>query len=292
MNNEKSVKQSYSWILSAILGGFFILPRISLASTKTQCFKETLPVKFNYCITIDPKSTNPDLVYYFHGLDSDETRWAKKMGKNIYRAWSMAKEAAPAVVAVSMPTKYWFLLKENLARPTTTGLFEVFTQKMMPLIESRFPQPIGRRMAFGESMGGINVAMLVSKAPHLIDKAAMVCPVIPEYSPYEPIKAIAATFSGAEKSKVQQYVIMGLSMFASTEDWSAEYPPYIVRDSFGPNSPDLYISAGNKDSYGIFKPAENFSKIAKSKGVKTTWVPLKGGHCVFDFPSIAKFLVE
>jgi hypothetical protein len=276
---------------SLVLLKALLFPSLVFAKTKTTCHKEKSPVAYNYCVSVDPNSKNPDILYYFHGLDSNETRWSKKMGSKIYSAWAKAKEDAPTVVALSFPTKYWILLKENPKRPST-GLFETVSQKIIPSIESKLGGLKGRRLAFGESMGGINVSMLVTKAPDLLDKAAMVCPVIPEYSPYEVSKAALAIAGGADKRKIQEYVVMGLTMFDSTEDWKAEYPTYLIRDQFNANSPELYVSAGNSDSYGIFKPSENLAKVAKSKGVKTTWVPLKGGHCVFDFNSIAKFLVE
>jgi S-formylglutathione hydrolase FrmB len=144
----------------------------------------------------------------------------------------------------------------------------------------------------GESMGGFNAAILALKNESLFKRVALLCPGIPTLGPYTPEAEVKA-FLDRNKAFVNEGYVRSLIAWARDEfptqkDWTNHDPLNLV-NGLSKASPTFYVSCGAQDEYGFFEGAEQFTNIARAKGVWTQWVPLKGAHCAIDANTVASF---
>src|SRR5947209_5243815 len=99
-----------------------IVSTLSFAELTNECKQGTRPVAYDYCITRVAGSTNPDVIYHFHGLTQDHLAWVKdSLGVQIEKIWEQDRFAAPTVVSISFGQ--WWLLAEKNTKPQS-GLYE------------------------------------------------------------------------------------------------------------------------------------------------------------------------
>ena len=87
------------------------------------------------------------------------------------------------------------------------------------------------------------------------------------------------------------YLDSPFSDYSTSEEWNAISPIPLI-DHADQSYPELYLSCGLYDNYGNFEGTEALANLAIKRGVKTTWRPLYGGHCVIDVASLADFLAS
>jgi Putative esterase len=280
------------WLVCAVAQSFGQAPEI-----QTQC-REFHEPDWSYCVTKTKGSKNPDLLYYLHGKEKELEAKTWSEDKEYYTArvreeWGKLNYDPPTVVSISFGP-VWLLAEKN-SDDNPSGLYEKVVKQIMPLIENSLKFK-GKRVLLGESMGGLNGSELVLKSPALFKRAAILCPPMVKISPFsatlESDVQHYITETGADPARVGQMVFISQAFLKKDKDWENFSPLILGETKLGKNTPPLYLSCGRSDEYGIFKGVQSFEELAKSKGVNVEWVPLDGGHCVVDVPSVSKFLAE
>lgn len=261
--------------------------KVSFTPSKSAYFTEG---KLNYCIYKAAKGVNEDIIYYFHGRNLDDTIWNDNSYYTslIQSYWQNNNITAPTVVFVSFGPE-WLLTPKNSS--AESGLLDDFI-KHLPLIESKIGKP-KHRILLGESMGGLNVLILGLSKPSLFSKVASLCPGVYIDSPFSNLAKIKTAL---QRTGADPKTALGIYLFAkkyvnNENEWQEISPINLIKKANN-QYPELYLSCGLYDKYGNFEGTEALANIATSKGVKTQWHPLYGGHCAIDIVSLANFLVE
>jgi len=171
-----------------------------------------------------------------------------------------------------------------------SGLMDDFLSNL-PLVESKTGKP-KNRILLGESMGGLNVLILGLHHPELFSRVASLCPGVyldSPFSGFENIKA-AVKRTGADPKIAFGIYQMAKTYVANEEEWKAIAPIDLIKNA-NSHYPELYLSCGLYDKYGNYEGTQALATMAKSKGIKTHWHPLYGGHGAMDISSLADFLV-
>lgn len=249
------------------------------------------PVAYTYCVSITPGSQNPDVLYYMHGGGGDADSW--KGNKNpISKAWLRENFQAPTVIEISFGP-FW-VLTPQLGTPES-GLLEVFTEELMPSLESRFlAKPVGARRLYGFSMGGSNTAMLLINRPDLFKSAVLRSPAIPGVSPH----ATEAEFEAySKRSGISVDSIKGLSGFLTellptNEDFEKYAPLQAGKRLLNSKTPPMLITLGKKDEAYYFGGQE-FADAAIANGVNVQLeVFPEGDHFAGNPEAAAHFLIK
>lgn len=235
-------------------------------------------------------TVSQDVVYHFHGRNLDDTIWndATYYTSLIQQYWQKSNRTPPTVVLVSYGPE-WLLTPKNSTEKS--GLMEGFLSNL-PLIESKTGKP-RNRILLGESMGGLNVLILGLRHPELFSKIASLSPGVYLDSPFSDFKEIKAALkrTGADPKIALGIYNMAKTYASNEEEWK-EISPIALMQRANAQYPELYLSCGLYDKYGNFEGTEALANLAISKGVKTQWHPLYGGHCAIDINSVADFLIS
>jgi S-formylglutathione hydrolase FrmB len=268
-----------------------------------SCGKNSGDLPGGYCIDKPADLTNKDIVYYFHGHTGSEKTWQSELNytAQIRREWTKRKVHPPTVVAISFgPT--WVLASKNSSGDS--GLFEAFTEQVMPSIEKSLGGLKGRRIVFGESMGGVNTLQLALKSQYF-KKAAEICAPMAEYSPFSSPTDIQAVLDKTVEwnyykdqnpnpvsESVAEEIELAKLFFPTEQDWNTANPLLLARTVNTHKLPKLYISDGQIDQYASYEATEKFVGILKNRDVNLIWRPVWGAHCSIDIKSLAQFLVD
>lgn len=96
--------------------------------------------------------------------------------------------------------------------------------------------------------------------------------------------------TGANPKVALGIYLMAKKYVSNEEEWNKISPIDLIKKA-NIDYPELYLSCGLYDKFGNYEGTEALVKIANSKGVKTQWHPLYGGHCAIDISSLADFLI-
>ncbi len=278
----------FAWAkLTAVRGD----QKVSYIPASKECFAGSGSRPWRYCIHKPAVgSTNGDLAYLLHGRNLDENIWNDDTFYTamIQQYWQKQKVTPPTVVTVSFGPVW--LLNEKGAMENS-GLLNVFTQTVIPEVEAKTGKP-RTRMLFGESMGGINALVMGLKTGQLFQKVAASCPVVYKLSPFAPVGEIEEFLgrTGADPKIIFGVIQMAKEFMADEKEWNAFSPLQLIEKVDPHTSPEFYLSSGLYDAYGNFEGNEAFAERAAARGLKITWRPLYGGHCVTDIVSLATFL--
>lgn len=275
-----------------IFSVLFILLSINAYSQDSTCGKgKHLNVKYEWCIYPTDRSKNADILYFMHGMWSSEKSWkVNGENKDIRAEWARLKYTAPTVIGVTFGRE-WLLSEVEGSRK----LYTIFTEKIMPELEAKVGGlKTGNRQIMGRSMGGFNSSQLVMKNAHMFTKIGLFCPAIPTIGPFSTDAEVADYIkrTGAKKSKVNRVLEWIREEFPTPQDWSNHNPLELASRSFNPNFPSLFVSCGREDEYGFFEGSQVISDLAKHRGVKMQFVPVKGDHCQFDPIAAARFFAN
>jgi S-formylglutathione hydrolase FrmB len=267
-----------------------------------QCNKFASPLSGGYCIHVPMTERSGDILYYFHGAGLNEFTWQEEWyyTAQIRKEWKSSGTTLPTVVSLSFGPK-WVLIEKNSS--PSSGLFEVFTKKIIPEIEGQLGTIGGRRMAFGESMGGFNSVQLALKTK-LFHKAAILCSPMAAVSCFSSASEIEKYMKNstawqyhkyAKENPIPESVAELFNaqklMFPTEADWVKADPLALARNS-AKVSTALYVAAGFYDPFVLYEGNEQFAEILKAKGADIDWRPQWGGHCAIDIPSLASFLTK
>lgn len=279
---------------------FFVF-LILLASTVTgrantsealvnRCGVHAGPRSWKYCVTLTPGSTNTHVVYYLHGGPGTEREWIE--GHPEVRAvWRRLGFAPPAVVAISFAPE--FLLVEKNAGPIS-GDYEVFLHEVIPFVEKELlgGRTTGRDI-IGLSMGGFNASEVVFKNPALFRNVVLMCPMYVDLAPSATEAEIQAFMSRMVLKNWDPHGLLELMRPALPDAASwARSSPFILARQLRPGglNPNVYLSYGRRD--GFIDGDLEMSSILRQKLAHFTESIVDGGHCRFDEPGVAKFLME
>lgn len=232
---------------------------------------------------------NEDIVYHFHGRNLDHTIWNDDtyFTSLIQLHWQKSQVKPPTVVLVSYGPE-WLLTAKN-SKPES-GLKDDFISNLS-FIESKIGKP-KNRILVGESMGGLNVLILGLSHPELFSRIASLCPGVYLDSPFSDFDEIKATIkrTGADPKVALGIYLLAKKYVSNEEEWAKISPIELIKKA-NIDYPELYLSCGLYDKFGNYEGTETLAKVAKSKGVKTHFHPLYGGHCAIDINSLADFLI-
>jgi S-formylglutathione hydrolase FrmB len=269
---------------------FFALP-LSLAApppaVTTTCTNNAQN-GLNYCVIKPVKTTNQDILYYFHGLQGNVHEWQNLPGYGTtYQTWA---NQAPIVVTISFGP-IWLLAERNAS--ASSGLYESFIFSALPFIEkSENLHPL-HRLLMGLSMGGFNAAQIYLKNPSLFSKVALACPALTRVGPYSGQNAIQEyiTRTHAQPSQVEKALSVSSSFFPDETSWETADSIALASKLVNPNFPPLFASGGMQDEYGFFEGALAFVNAISIHGAQAHFTELQGGHCTYDWIGTANFLV-
>lgn len=285
---------SARWILAALLPlsgcRSFQAPPVQ-DNARVTCERFAKPRPWSYCLTIEPGASR-ELLYYLHGAGLNEKSWydADNYTQAVRTAWKKSGQPLPSVASISFGGTWLLTSQNNLPE---SGLLDVFTEFIIPVIESRFAAPPERRLLMGESMGGFNAAQLVLSHGKLFSRAALLCPGLATVSPHGSDNEIQHYIqrTHADPAKVARIQAIARRFYPDAAHWEKAAPLLIGAQALNERSPALYISCGRQDEYGFFEGALAFSEIARAKGVAASWEPLEGPHCTVKPESVAAFLL-
>lgn len=260
--------------------------KVSFIPSKSEKFTQG---KLNFTIYRAESGVNEDILYHFHGRNLDDAVWNDDTyyTSMLQSYWQKSNSKPPTVVLVSYGSQW--LLTPKTAMPES-GLLEDFISKM-PVIESKIGKP-RNRILLGESMGGLNVLILGLSHPELFSKIASLCPGVYLDSPFsdfdEMKKGLQRT--GADPKIAYGIYIWSKKYVSNEKEYKAISPIDLIKKK-NIGYPELYLSCGLYDKFGNYEGTEALANIAKSKGIKTHWYPIYGGHCATDINSLAEFLI-
>ncbi len=288
----------FTFLALILLNGSLVFADADYTST---CADFAAPLTGGYCVHIPTHHRSRDIVYHLHGRGGSQADWQDSFyyTQQIRTEWKKRRARLPVVISVSFG-QVWLLAEKN-ASPYS-GLFEVFTQQVMPQLENAVGGLRGRRIIFGESMGGFNTSQLALKT-NLFNKAAILCAPMSDVSPFAPVDEIK---SHIEKSSAYDYykksepdlvlnttleIAQLVQAFMPTEaDYARANPLNLVQTSRSRTM--LYIAAGFYDKYALYEGNEKFASLLTARRRHNEWRPQWGGHCAMDIPSLARFLVN
>lgn len=264
---------------------------VSAAKPPVSCGADTVEnLQYKFCYNqVDRSQNSQDIIFFLHGLQgSERSFFTDRDYQFLLQSWER-REYRPTVITVSLGPE-WLLIERD-KKP----LISLFARKLFPKLESRVGGlKEGRRLLIGSSMGGFNAAQLALRYPQDFNKVALLCPAITALGPYAKDQEIRDYI---HRTKARgDYVMMLLEFsrqkIADKEEWDRHNSLELLRDFNSVFKPEFYVSAGDRDEFGFQEGAELFSTMARNAGLRSTWVPVPGGHCSFDLATTVEFLRE
>ena len=251
-----------------------------------------------YCIARQERSRNPDVLYYFHGLNDDENFWLKELGLPLYARWRERGVDAPTVVSISVHNyrlgNFWLLVDKN-DQSTESGYLSRTVLGAIPEVEKILGGVRGKRLLMGASMGGFNAAQLYIHYGHLFSRVALVCPAITTVSPFAPDAEFAAyrERTGASWYNVEGSVHLVKRVLPTEALYQQQAPLNQARKKLNSKSAPLHVSCGSDDEYGFQEGSRVLADVARANGVSVTFQLLPPGtrHGVPHGASVADFLI-
>lgn len=277
-------------IISYLIWGKLTKPwgvqKVSFTAATSETYTKG---RLRFTIYRAQNGVNGDVIYHFHGRNLDHTIWNDDtyFTSMIQAKWKNTTLKPPTVVLISYGPE-WLLTPKNSKEDS--GLMDDFLSNL-PFIESKTGKP-GNRILLGESMGGLNVLILGLSHPELFARVASLCPGVYLNSPFSDFNEIKSAIkrTGADPKVTFGIYLMAKKYVSNNEEWRKISPIELIKKANNA-FPELYLSCGVYDKYGNYEGTEALVNIAISKGVKTNWHPLYGGHCAIDIASLADFLI-
>jgi Putative esterase len=283
-----------SFLFFLLIGGYFVWKYVTSPTGDQKVIFNAAQSQYftsgnlNYTIYRAENGVSDDVIYHLHGRNLDGSIWNDDtyFTSLVQAYWQRFSIKPPTVVVVSYGSA-WLLTPKN--SKTESGLMDDFIARL-PEIESKIGKP-RNRILLGESMGGLNVLILGLSRPEMFSKVASLCPGVYLDSPFADFLTLkaAAKRTGADPKIGFGVLQMAKTYVSNNEEWEAISPIKLIERA-NKQYPELYLSCGLYDNYGNFEGTETLANIAASKGVKTIWHPIYGGHCAIDTASLADFL--
>ncbi len=245
-----------------------------------------------YCVNRAEGGVNGDVVYHLHGRNLEAAIWNDPtyFTALLQHHWQRAGDAPPTVISLSYGP-VWLLTPKGEA--PRSGLLNTIVADIAS-IEGRMGTP-RRRILLGESMGGLNSLILGLSHAHNFNKVAALCPNVYQESPFATWRQIreAMVRTGADPRVALGIWRLAQDYVANEAEWRRMSPLALIEQvATEAARPDLYLSAGLYDRYGLFEGSERLARRATQRGLQAEWHPLYGGHCAIDIASLGAFLVR
>jgi hypothetical protein len=287
-------KVALGLILSAAGVAYVLWPSpdwvpVPIQGLEAECFQEETPVPWSFCINRTAQSNNRDIIYYFHGRNGAATWWNDQTyyTGEVQQFWADAGIAAPTVVGVSFG-RLWLFTGGD------AGVLPIFTNHVIRRVEAQLNQPVNRRLAVGESMGGLNALVLGFKSNGLFQKVAALCPPLPPLSPSSSLSEGLAYVHRSSTSWQRAAMLRWFanSFYPTETDWREGHPVPLSAQPMTTLQPEFYLSCGLKDDWGCFEGGKLIVNNLRQKNVAIEWKVEAGGHCDVNAASLARFLVD
>ena len=261
-----------------------------------QCFQETTPLPWSWCLHRYQGSDNPDVLYYFHGRNGNARWWNDRdyHTGQLYKVWEKDAVPPPTVVSVSFG-KLW-VLTEDRAAPFG-GLYQVFTAAVIPTIETRLqqqslPKARGRRLVAGISMGGVNTLIVAFKHRGYFAKAASLCAPLAPVSHHDSISQLRdfIRHSGIRLKRAAMLLMFSLRFYSDKSLWLLNDPMALSATFDAEAAPAIYLSCGEQDDWGCSYGSRLLARQLRDRGADIQWQSRPGGHCDIDYDALARFL--
>ena len=256
-----------------------------------SCFTEAEPIPWSYCIHKERGSNSRDVLYYFHARKGNETWWndSNYHSGKLYKVWREEGVPAPTVVSISFGA-LWVLTETD--DDGHGGLYTLFTQQVIPVIEKKLAAYDGKRMLAGISMGGYNSLIVAMKNKYFFHKAAALCAPLYAGSHHDGPWATLKKYFDSDIHWQRALMLWGFSKqaYPRKSDWQNN-DPLALSSRFDPaGAPELYISCGKKDDWGCLQGTHILVKQIRKNHGNVNFVARPGGHCDIDHRSLALFL--
>lgn len=209
-----------------------------------------------------PPNPKPGILYVIHGLcnsgNLEASRWDQQELKQILNGMSMP------VVAITYGDSWYLTPHETSAHDETISKFI----HAMHVIEARH-ELSGPRVAIGHSMGGANIASLITLMPDLWSKAVMTNPMIFDCDP-------ADGLLGCRAGLVVNAKAIGGTYSFTIKQWEQENPHALLNRATKPLPPTLVVACPD-DDYDLFPGTKIWIGITKKRKDPVTFKPLKSG---------------
>ena len=262
---------------------------VPMDTVEMECFEETDPEPWSYCLTTSPGSANADLLYHFHGRRGAADWWNDQeyYAHEVHRAWREAGVDPPRVASISFGP-LWLLTEDGAGG----GRMRTFVDRVMPRVEERLGEPVDERMAVGESMGGVNALLVATQAGERFDRVAALCPPLSTTSPFAGYGELwrAGDDAGASVQRRLMLMSLGRHLYPTEQDWERNDPLQVLLQGRNLALPDLYLSCGERDDWGCMAGSEAVAAAARERAAAVEWHRRPGGHCDIDVASLASFL--
>lgn len=262
------------------------------ANSEPVCGERALRngLSFEYCIRMTDRTKTEDIVYFFHGLGGNAQTWFTQTEgtKWIDRHWAH-KGYKPTVVTLSFG-EAWLLVNTE-----EYPLLPAFASEIMPFLEGQVGGLRGgRRLLMGQSMGGFNSVQASLQLPGVFNRVALMCPAITTVGPYDSQEQIEDYIArtGARRDWVNLMLGISREFFRSDEEWSRHNPFTLLQSYSHAVKPVFLVSTGVRDEFGFQEGSALFVRDAANAGFFATWIPVPGGHCLFDRSAVATFMLE
>lgn len=257
-----------------------------------HCAEITEPLPLRFCVTVTNGSTSQDVLYLLHGGGGgDYEKMKSDTTEGLREEWeALGVENPPAIIKVSFGG-YWALVPKD--ENPNSGLYEVFTQALMPAIEKsvlHLENP--KRMIWGHSMGGLNGSILAMRSPELFTKIAMTSPApIVGVSPFASAEEIAAYQRKSQIPAENLDHMLGQYKYFMGSTATYEQISMVASGArtLGKQTPALYISGSPADTYYYYGISELVNAV-RASGIPFIYKELPGGHGDIDSKGLSQFL--
>jgi enterochelin esterase-like enzyme len=233
----------------------------------------------------DTTRTYPLLVW-FHGGGEDEDGWGRvgKIGEIVQDRELKGELSRFIVLAPSAGrfTPIWFGYEKRLIEET------------LPAVQKRY-RTNGQVLAFGHSMGGLSLLMILLRNPGLFDAACIASPFVYDTSAWESKERRAwfqSTFPGTRFES--EYRNNQRKYFDSAQDFAKRDPYSLIREiGMSSKLPPLLLTCGDRDNLGLWPHALHLHEVMRQAGIAHDWLPQKGvGHGTVEDPRLMDWLNE
>jgi hypothetical protein len=237
------------------------------------------------------QSDRSKLLYLFHSYDTDERSVIDSaLFQNLLAYWTNVHGVQePVLIAVSFGPAWTLTELPSAHVAGAPALLPFFVDEVMPYLESQLLGTQsgsfdGTRYAYGKSMGGYNLAQIVTQRPEKFSRALMHCPGLFTVSPYateaELLDYVLRTDADLDAVKWGQWLLGADAV--NPEEWNANDPLQVGQGSLSSRSPQLLVTYNTSDMFGFEEGAQRFIELARERGVTVEEASSPGDHCMTD----------
>ena len=253
----------------------FARQRLTGGAVASDCFRDGAAAVCRW--TPKGAQEDPDAALFFLHYATGDEKSAARVGvlQAFYRRYKKDGRRPPRVFSISYGD-HWLVSSAKSQRQTVTP---ADFQALLGRLEK---SPSKRRYLWGMSMGGYNSAEVALSAPKDWTAAALQCPALEDFNPFEPYPP-GLTHKQKEGATLFSYRL------GSGRVWDEENPAALARRASAP--PPFLIETNAQDEFGFQPGARALADALKAAGGAATFRTVPGTHCAVDGSSAADFFL-